>query len=300
MNLGHSHQTTIGLTFDQLNHCWHCGIGSAVHCLSTTWQLYRCESPAGHFWIRCPVHRSWAAVDQIGLISLTHARCLCHVDDADGPFTALTRWTLDVDRLVPLDTLVLPRCVIDLINRGGLMLKDDRVLYYKTRTAAPTVDAANTISAAMQQVRQWYNLNMHALTKLLLHWQPNLVDAALQALLSAIEMVNRQRPKRHWTEDAVRDMDARPMKRLRLDYGTKRARVAEDAEVHRPVKRHRAHKGMDMRAQSKGTKRRQIEHVMSERTNKRARPMAEPKKKDEVLVTVHERPMGQCLFVMVH
>jgi len=230
MNLGRMYaHTPIPLTFDHLHHCWHCGTGSALTELSRPWALYRCSSPHGHYWIRCPVHRVWASVQQLGHINLSTARCLCHVDDtASSRFAILDQWAMEDGSLVPLDSLTLDRAVIDLVLRGNLCLRNKRrVLYYRTRSCKPSMPDLKRLIHEMKQIVSWYtNLQPHTLPLLMRQWRPSLSVKSLHALVDVLN--RRQQTKRPCPEEAEDDDTAhRPLKRQRLQQGTKHARETD-------------------------------------------------------------------------
>jgi hypothetical protein len=140
-------------------------------------------------------------------------------------------------------------------ERGGGGDKH-RILFYKTRSTQASLKDPRAIAKSMAQVRTWYDLTIDALARLMKHWRSNLSDDELRGLVDELEMVNRQRPKRSWSEmDALAEsmaqmiLDQRPTKRMRLMQGTKHKR--EDAEVddlsERPEKRLRRHQGTKRR-----------------------------------------------------
>lgn len=236
MNLGHQyHQASTGLVFDHLPHCWLCG--SALQCLSTTWALYRCQSPQAHMWIRCPVHRCFAAVDNLSHIDVNKSRCLCQVDDIlIEPFALLDRWTkdpTDPGQLVFVDRLLLHRSLIDLLLRGNLKRKDKdkRVFLYKTRPGG--FGDGSLVAKSNLKLRSWFGLAEAGLASFYKKWNPNVSVTDLHLFLSKLPRENSSKRKRD-PEDEVDEL-IQSMKRVRFVQGTKRK--TEDMPSTRPLKR---------------------------------------------------------------
>jgi len=205
-------------------------------------------------------------------------RCLCRVDDLDvtlAPFGQLDRWSLEPDGcLKHLDTSILPRSTIDLIDRGGLTHTDDRILYYKTRPVAPTTDSIRTILAHMMRVNGWYKLRLHTLSELGFYWKPHMSSKAFLALVQRLNMTRTRHGKRGHDDDD--DPNDRPTKRVRSSplLGKqlgKRRYGHEDNDTETPLTKRARRTDMDLRAASHGTKRHRGDTDLDERPLKRGR-----------------------------